>query len=140
MGVQDIGQLPVVARGDGRRPIGLLRRGDVVRAYSQAMLDRLEHQTQRPILRSDLQGMRVVELSVASGSPLAGRTVAELRLPLDTLVVAIIRGADTLMPRGDTQLQKNDCVQILVRDSAIAKLHEHLAEVDGPPPAVNSPN
>jgi CIC family chloride channel protein len=59
MGVQDIGQLAVVARGDLTRPVGLLRRADVVRAYSQAMLERLEHQAQRPIVRGDLQGTRI---------------------------------------------------------------------------------
>jgi NhaP-type Na+/H+ and K+/H+ antiporter len=132
MGAQDIRQLPVVTRDDGRHPIGLLRRSDIVRAYSQALLDRLEVQAQRPILGSDLEGTRVVEIPVPSGSVLAGRTIADLQLPVDTLVVAVERKAQTLIPRGDTRLQEGDCLQVLVRDQAIAALHEHITGLRRP--------
>lgn len=127
MGVRDLGQLPVVARGAPGKVIGLVRRGDVVRAYSHAMLDRLETQRQRPIPPSELRGTRIVEVSVDSSSPLPGISVAQLRLPPDTLVVGVVRGSQTLIPRGDTQLKNDDRLQILVRDDAIVALHEHLA-------------
>ena len=48
MGAQDAGQLPVVTRVDPGRVIGMLRREDVVRAYSHAERDRPQTQVHRP--------------------------------------------------------------------------------------------
>ena len=132
MGARDVGQLPVVARGNLLRVIGMLGRSDIVRAYSHAMVDRIQSQTQRPILPSDLRGTRIVEVPVESGNVLVGRTIAQLQLPPDTLVVSIVRKSETVIPRGDTSLQDGDALQILVRDEAIAALHEHLASLQQP--------
>jgi chloride channel protein, CIC family len=129
MGVRDLGQVPVVARRDSHQVIGLLRRVDVVRAYSHAVLDRLESQKHRPVMPGELRGTRIVEVPVDSSGPLTGLRIAQLRLPPDMLVVAIVRLSDTLIPRGDTDLKTGDCLQILVRDDAIATLHEHLASL-----------
>jgi CIC family chloride channel protein len=127
MGARDVGQLPVVTRSDPGHVIGMLRRSDIVRAYSQAMLDRLESETHKPALPSDLRGTRLVEVPVESGGVLVDRSIGQLRLPPGSLVVTIQRGAETIIPRGDTRLQAHDCLQILVHDNAIVSLHEHLA-------------
>jgi CIC family chloride channel protein len=132
MGVRDFGQLPVVAHSEPGRVIGMLRRADIVRAYSNAMVDRIESQTHRPIVPSDLRGTRVVEVPVEPSSVLAGQTLNRLQLPPDTLVVAIQRGSETIIPRGDTRLGVGDCLQILVHNDAIASLHEHLASLTKP--------
>ena len=129
MGARDVGQLPVVARGNPLRVIGMLGRSDIVRAYSHAMLDRIQSQTHRPMLHSDVRGTRIVEVPVESGGVLVGRTIAQLQLPIDTLVVSIVRRAETVIPRGDTSLQDGDALQILVHDEAIASLHDHLASL-----------
>jgi CIC family chloride channel protein len=131
MGVRDVGQLPVVARGHTARVVGLLRRTDIVRAYSHAMLERLESQTQRPILPGDLRGTRIVGVPIDSGSILAGKSLRALDLPPDSLVVAVERESETVIPRGDTELRVGDCLQVLVRDDVIVDLHEHLASLGG---------
>ncbi len=102
---RDLGQLPVVARGRERAIVGMLHRSDVVRAYSRAVLNRLETQTHRPMSTADLRGTRVVQVAVDSSGPLDGRTVAELALPRESLLVAIQRGSETFIPRGDTRLK-----------------------------------
>ena len=127
MGVQDLGQLPVVERSSPRVPIGILRRVDVIRAYSKSMIGRIETQRQRPVLPQELRGTRFVEVKVEPGTVLAGRRLAELKLPPDTLVVAVERGQETVVPRGSTQLLAGDRVLIHVRDEAVAELHERLA-------------
>jgi CBS domain-containing protein len=129
MGVRDVGQVPVVTRGTTGQVVGMLNRADVVRAYSGAMLERVESQTRQPIRPGDLRGTRLVEVLVDAGGPLVGRTVAELHLPRDMLVVAVHRRAETLIPRGDTRLLAGDSMQILVRDEVISTLHEHLASL-----------
>ena len=81
------------------------------------------------MLHSDVRGTRIVEVPVESGGVLVGRTIAQLQLPIDTLVVSIVRRAETVIPRGDTSLQDGDALQILVHDEAIALLHDHLASL-----------
>jgi Trk K+ transport system NAD-binding subunit len=89
--------------------------------------DRLETQVHRRVLPSEFRGTRIVEVPVDASGPLAGSTLAQLRLPPHTLVVAIERQSQTIIPRGDSELRNGDRLQILVRDDAIAALHEHLA-------------
>jgi hypothetical protein len=129
MGVRNLGQVPVVPRTNPLHPIGMLRRADILRAYSHAMLDRLETQHQRPILPRELRGTRIVEVAVPPGGPLAGRSLATLRLPSNALVIAVERGQKTVIPRGNTQLLGGDHLMILVQNDAVAQLHEHLAAI-----------
>jgi uncharacterized protein with PhoU and TrkA domain len=97
-----------------------------------------ESQTHRPIVPADLRGTWVVEVPVQPGSVLVGRSLGTLKLPPDTLVVAIARGPETIIPRGDTHLREGDRLQILVRDDAITSLHEHLASLSPPREATRS--
>ncbi len=57
---------------------------------------------------------RLVEVTLAGDSPAAGRQVSELDLPRDSTLVAIIRVEHVIVPRGDTLLQVNDEVLVLV--------------------------
>ena len=57
---------------------------------------------------------RLVEVTLAEGSPVAGTTVAELGVPRDASIVAILRKGHVVVPRGDTVLQTGDEVLALV--------------------------
>ncbi|MGH9182791.1 MAG: potassium channel family protein [Acidimicrobiales bacterium] len=56
---------------------------------------------------------RLVEVTLAEGSPAAGTMVMDLGLPRDSTVVAIIREDHVVVPRGDTRLQADDEVIVL---------------------------
>ncbi|MBI3256590.1 MAG: TrkA family potassium uptake protein [Actinobacteria bacterium] len=57
---------------------------------------------------------RLVEVTLADRSPAAGLRVADLDLPRDSTLVAIIRDEHVVVPRGDTPLQAQDEVLVLV--------------------------
>jgi len=57
---------------------------------------------------------RLVEVTLADGSPAAGRSIAELGVPRDATVVAVVRDAHVLVPRGDTVVNVGDEVLALV--------------------------
>lgn len=44
------------------------------------------------------------------GSSICGVIVKNMRLPKDMVLVTMIRGEDTLLPRGDTVLEPGDSV------------------------------
>jgi len=63
----------------------------------------------------------------------AGQQIKDLRLPTSTLVGAIERNGEIIVPRGDTRIQKGDRLHILATSGAIAELHERLASLSKVP-------
>ncbi|HVE93657.1 MAG TPA: TrkA family potassium uptake protein [Acidimicrobiales bacterium] len=70
---------------------------------------------------------RLVEMTLASDSPAAGRSVAELGVPRNASLVAVVRDGHVVVPRGDTLLQPGDEVLALVTGEAEEPLTAMLA-------------
>jgi len=70
---------------------------------------------------------RLVEMTLAPDSPAAGRSVAELGVPRNASLVAIVRDGHVVVPRGDTLLQQGDEVLALVTGEAEEPLTALLA-------------
>ena len=61
---------------------------------------------------------RLSEATLADTSPSAGKDIAELGLPRDSTVVAIIRDRHVIVPRGDSVLRSGDEVLVLTTPDA----------------------
>ncbi len=61
---------------------------------------------------------RLVEVTLAEDAPALRRTVAELGMPRDSSVVAVVRSRRVVVPRGDTVLEPGDEVIALVTDES----------------------
>ncbi len=129
LGTHDFRQLPVVARDAPTRPLGLLRRGDVIGTYSRTLRERLESRNELPLAPQQLRGTQLVETIVSAHNRLANRRLGALRLPGETLAVTIQRGERQIIPRGDTVFLIGDRVTLLARAASIADLQEWLAEI-----------
>jgi trk system potassium uptake protein TrkA len=57
---------------------------------------------------------RLVEVTLAESSPAAERAVADIGVPRDATLVAVVRDGHVVVPRGDTVLQAGDEVLALV--------------------------
>src|SRR6059058_1582266 len=57
---------------------------------------------------------RLVEVTLAAGSPAIDKEIVELGFPRDSTVVAILRQDHVVVPRGDTPLLEGDEVLVLV--------------------------
>ena len=68
---------------------------------------------ERVVVRCRADG-EVVEVTLAEDSPAAGRMIAELGVPRDATIVAIVRKGHVVVPRGETQFQASDEVLALV--------------------------
>ncbi len=60
----------------------------------------------------------LVEVTLADDSPAAGCTIADLGVPRDATVVAVVRGDRLIVPRGDTRLAAGDEVLALLTADA----------------------
>ncbi len=78
-------------------------------------------------------GAEFFEFRIHKGDAIAGHVVSELQLPREALVSVIVRGDEALLPRGSTQLEVDDRLQILVRGHLVKRIEE-LFELwrDGP--------
>ncbi|HVV35514.1 MAG TPA: TrkA family potassium uptake protein [Acidimicrobiales bacterium] len=77
-------------------------------------------------------GARLVEVTLSSNSPAAGKTVAELGVPRDASLVAVVREGHVVVPRGDTMLLAGDEVlALLVSNEAEAELTDLLVAAAG---------
>ena len=50
----------------------------------------------------------IVEATVEEGAPVAGKTLAELDIPENVVVSAVLRDGSLILPKGDTVLQPDD--------------------------------
>lgn len=145
-GALDVGRIPVVNRASPRRVVGLLRRGDVVRAYSHAALDqqarlseldrarlarrtglgRSEPGSVRPSSERHEHAGSIVEVRLQSHDRAVGKTLEELNLPSQSLIASVRRGGRVLIPRGETKLEAGDVVVALVTQQGEEDLRNHL--------------
>ncbi|MBN1954183.1 MAG: chloride channel protein [Anaerolineae bacterium] len=116
-GALDVGRIPVVDRAKPTRLLGMLRRGDIIHAYSHAHLDhqaRVVHM-QRAQLEHQA-GERAVEVHLLDRDQAVDKTIGELEIPADCIIASIRRGSRVLIPRGQTRLEAGDIVVALVAD------------------------
>ncbi len=114
MAPRDISRVPVVARDDPHRLVGVVKRNDIVHAYELGTV-------RRGLLVSRLPGSPpgTVELqcTVPPDAPIVGRRLAELDIPRDFLVIHIHRQGQSIVPHGDTRLQPGDVVTFLTPEN-----------------------
>lgn len=64
----------------------------------------------------------LVEEQIPSGSPVAGRPLAEINLPDACVLVGILRGGELLSPHGSTAIEPGDEVLVVARDDQVGQL------------------
>jgi len=82
-----------------------------------------------PLRRGDIE---VVEAELTSDSPALNRAIRDIRLPGDTVVAAIIRNDQILLPSGTTELLEGDEVIALTRPPHALSLRELLTGAKAP--------
>ncbi len=60
----------------------------------------------------------LVEVTLAEDSPAAGKAVVDLGMPRDASIVAVVRDQHVVVPRGDTVLQSEDEVLVLITNAS----------------------
>jgi trk system potassium uptake protein TrkA len=69
---------------------------------------------------------QILELPLDGVSPAVGRAVREINLPHESNLIAILRGKETVVPRGDTKLNEGDIVIALVNTEQEGELRSAL--------------
>jgi len=130
MAPRDISRLPVVDRKNPHKLLGVIRRNDIIHAYELGMVRRGFAVGELP---GAPPGTSVARFVVAPDSPLVGKSLAEIHIPDDFLLIHIERGGQTVLPHGDTVLAAGDTLTLLARQDDAEAL-EHLWETLNAPP------
>ena len=107
----DVRQLPVVARDDETRLLGMLTQRDVLREIAQPTERSPEHAALMPVRR--LVGAVEIEARVEPGSTAESCAVSQLGLPEASVITVIHRRGEVVIPRGNVRLEVNDLAVIL---------------------------
>ncbi len=129
LGVRGINKMPVVARTDPERVIGVIRRSDIVKAYNVALSRKAKGQFDEDRARLRLvDNTEFLEVEIPASSPAVAKPLATLaqNLPHDCVVVSIRRHGSVIIPHGDTVLQGGDLVHAFLRRSDEEQLRSCL--------------
>ena len=113
-GALEVGYIPVVTRDRPLEPVGILLRNDIVRAYGSAISSRDYRRVSFERRRAEhLFGLRPVEIVLDEDDPGVGKTLREINPPPESVIVSVMRGEVTMIPRGETKLQAGDRIMAL---------------------------
>lgn len=121
MSQRDLGRLPVVDSGNPRKLVGILRRVDVIHAYSVAMTQRTLQRHRKQAARLDSltpPRMAVNEIIVEPLSCVVGKKLSEIAFPQGSIIASIQRGSEAFVPHGETCLQAGDVLVAVAEEAA----------------------
>lgn len=72
----------------------------------------------------------IIQAKISAHSAAEGKCISELVMPKNTLIIAIYRGTSTIIPHGDTTLEKDDNLIIFAGESAKGKINSLFSTAD----------
>lgn len=129
LGTRNVGRLPVVAGEGSREIVGMVRRGDIIRAYNHAITKRAHHQHKAEVLRlGNLTGAGFAHYDLSPGAVVVGQRIQEIELPGECLVVAVRRGRRLHVAHGDTLLQAGDRLTVFASHECMPQIERIFSE------------
>ena len=74
------------------------------------------------------QDVRFIKVSIDEGDKWIGRTISEIAVPSGSIIALVIRGGDTVVPRGDTEILLGDKL-IMCAESPSEGMLEDVKEI-----------
>jgi voltage-gated potassium channel len=74
------------------------------------------------------QDVHFIKISIDEGDAWIGRTINEIAVPSGSIIALIIRGSDTIVPRGDSEIALGDKL-IMCAESATEGMLEDVKEI-----------
>ena len=74
------------------------------------------------------QNVRFIKASIDPGDAWIGKTISEVAMPSGSIIALVLRGGETLVPRGDIEIQEGDKL-IICAESATEGMLEDVKEI-----------
>ena len=134
LSARDVGRLPVIEEEGSRKIVGVLRRVDVIRAYNHAIVNRASHQHRVETLRlNNLNEASFYHIDVSKNSPAVGKTISEIQLPENCLIVSIRRNRKLIIAHGSTKINPDDKIAVFSNHDCIKEVQQVLEKSEAAP-------
>ena len=128
MSRRDVGRLPVVARDNPQKLVGVLRRTDVIRSYDIALTRRTAQRHREQTVHLDALTPTRVDVSnvaIEENAPCIGKRMSEIPFPRESVIASVRRGQQVFVPRGNTELRAGDILVVVAVGEALEGV-QHL--------------
>ncbi len=92
----------------------------------EALLERILQNQGEKISIGNNKNKAILEFPVCIGSKLDGKKIKEIKWPSRCLLVAVKRGEEEIIPKGDTIIYPGDYLIVLTNEDRIAKITDSL--------------
>ena len=97
----------------------------------EALLEKILHNQGEKISIDNKKNKAILEFAVCMGSDLDGKQIKEVKWPSRCLLVAVKRGEDEIIPKGDTVIFPGDYLIILTNEDRVSKINDDLIQKTG---------
>jgi Trk K+ transport system NAD-binding subunit len=92
----------------------------------ESLLEKFLHNVGEKISIGNTKDKAILEFAVCMGSELDGKQIKEVKWPTQCLLVAVKRGGDELIPKGDTVIFPGDYLIVLTNEDKVSKINDSL--------------
>jgi len=97
----------------------------------ESLLERFLHKDGVGVAFGNKKNKSILEFAVCMGSMLDGKQIKEIHWPSHCLLVAVKRGEQEILPRGDTIIYPGDYLIVLTNEDRVSKINDTLIEMGG---------
>jgi H+/Cl- antiporter ClcA len=97
----------------------------------ESLLEKFLYNTGDKLSIGNKENKSILEFAVCMGSDLDGKKIKEVKWPSRCLLVAVKRGEDEIIPKGDTTIFPGDYLIVLTNEDRVAKINDELTLMVG---------
>ncbi|EGD47551.1 Cl- channel voltage-gated family protein [Ruminiclostridium papyrosolvens DSM 2782] len=97
----------------------------------ESLLERILRKQGRKVAIGSYKHKSILEFAICMGSELDGKVIKDIKWPSHCLLVAVKRGEQEIIPKGDTALYAGDYLIVLTNDDKVSKINDSFAKIIG---------
>ena len=97
----------------------------------ESLLEKILYNQGEKISIGNKKNKAILEFAVCMGSDLDGKQIKEVKWPSRCLLVAVKRGEDEIIPKGDTVIFPGDYLIVLTNEDRVSKINDSLSTMTG---------
>lgn len=97
----------------------------------ESLLEKFLHTQGEKISIGNKKNKAILEFAVCMGSDLDGKQIKEANWPSHCLLVAVKRGGDEIIPKGDTVIFPGDYLIVLTNEDIVSKINDAIIIMTG---------
>ena len=97
----------------------------------ESLLNRFLKKQDDSVVIGNKKHKAILEFVVCMGSVLDGKEIKAVKWPSQCLLVAVKRGEQEIIPKGDTRIQAGDYLVVLTNEDKVSKINDALIKLAG---------